>query len=39
MFNSPSSVISEKAMKQIHSKTIEVLECIGLKVMYEGYYP
>lgn len=32
------TIINEKSMKIIHSKALEVLERVGLKVAYEGYY-
>jgi trimethylamine---corrinoid protein Co-methyltransferase len=39
MNNLADRVINEKSMKVIHSKTLELLEKVGLKVMYEGFYP
>ena len=38
MLNFGENVMNEKTMKQIHGKTLEVLQRVGLKVMYEGFY-
>lgn len=38
MFNLGDTVINEKTMKEIHEKTLQVLQKIGLKVMYEGFW-
>ncbi|OGO81597.1 MAG: hypothetical protein A2Y21_03800 [Clostridiales bacterium GWC2_40_7] len=39
MIKLPDIVLREKDMHLIHSKTLEVLERVGLKVLYEGYFP
>jgi len=35
----PDAILTSESMQRIHESTLQVLERIGLKVLYEGFYP